>query len=71
MSSEEKTRPIEQLSISPTNSDSDLDSPSWHHDALRQTAQRYEGGHERPIGWSTAKGELRKLAERTSLLDHS
>ena len=63
MSSEEKPRSIEQLSISLTNSDSDLESPSWHHDALRQTAQRYEGGHEQPIDWPTGKGELRKLAE--------
>ncbi len=61
MSSEEKPRPVVQLSVSLTNSDSDIESPSWHHDALRQTAQRYEGGHEQPIDWPTAKGELRKL----------
>lgn len=63
MSSEEKPRPIEQLSVSLTNSDSDLESPPRHHGVLRQTAQRYEGGHEQPIDWPTAKGELRKLAE--------
>lgn len=62
MFSEEKPRPIEQLSVSLTNSDSDLESPSWHRDALRQTALRYEGGHAQPIDWPTAKGELRKLA---------
>lgn len=63
MSSEEKPRHNEQPWQSLTNSDSVLESPSWHHDTLRQTAQRYESGHEQPIDWPTAKGELRKLAE--------
>jgi hypothetical protein len=64
MSSEdEKPRPIEQLCVSLTNSESDPESPSWHYDALRQTAQRYEGGQEHPVDWQTAKRELRKRAQ--------
>jgi hypothetical protein len=63
MSSEEKRRPIEQLCVSLANSESGPESPSWHYDALRQTAQRYEGGQEHPVDWQTAKRELRKRAQ--------
>ncbi len=63
MPSEEKHRPIEQPCVSVTNSESGLESPSWHYDAPCNTAQRYEGGQERPVDWQIAKRELRKRAQ--------
>src|SRR5208282_5728452 len=38
-------------------------SPTWHEEALRETAARYDAGNEPPIDWDAAKRELRKRAE--------
>ena len=62
MSSEDKPRPIEQTWPCLTNSESGPESPSWHRDALQQTAQHFRDGQERPVDWQTAKRELRKRA---------
>lgn len=63
MSSEEKPQPIEQEWVCLTNSESGPESPSWHYDVLRQTAQRYESGQEHPVDWQIAKRELHKRAQ--------
>jgi hypothetical protein len=44
--------------MQPPPETSDLESPAWHGDVLRETEQRYEGGLERPVDWATAKREL-------------
>ena len=62
MSSEKKPDRTNCHEVSLTNSESDPESPLWHYDALRQTAERYEGGQEHPVDWQTAKRELRKRA---------
>jgi hypothetical protein len=64
MSRDEKLRAMEELWESLTqDGDSDYESPRWHEDALRETAERYEAGQEQPIDWEAAKRELRKRAE--------
>ena len=63
MSRDEKLRAMEELWESLSQDSGQLPSPSWHEDALRETATRYDAGQEQPIDWSTAKRELRKRAE--------
>jgi hypothetical protein len=63
MSWEEKLRAMEELWESLSEDESQLDSPPWHADTLRETAERYAAGQEQPIDWSAAKCELRKRAE--------
>jgi hypothetical protein len=40
-----------------------LESPSWHEEALRETAARHDEGKEQPVDWDAAKRELRNRAE--------
>jgi hypothetical protein len=63
MSWDEKLRTMEELWASLTQSESRLESPLWHRDALEETAARYESGQEQPVDWAAAKCELRKRAE--------
>jgi hypothetical protein len=63
MSWDEKLRAMEELWASLTQDESRLESPSWHKDALQETAARYETGQEQPVEWDAAKRELRKRAE--------
>ncbi|HEY0684897.1 MAG TPA: addiction module protein [Steroidobacter sp.] len=60
MSWQEKLRAMEELWESLSKEASRLESPAWHGDALRETEQRYEDGHEAPVDWSIAKQELRE-----------
>lgn len=60
MSSEKKPVRLNSHEVSVTNSESEPESPSWHYDALRQTAQRYECGQEQAVDWRTAKRDLRR-----------
>jgi hypothetical protein len=62
MSWDEKLRTMEELWESLSADEARLDSPSWHEEALRETAARRDAGHEEPIEWSAAKRELRKRA---------
>lgn len=59
MSLEEKLRAMEELWESLSTEGSQLASPAWHGDALRETEQRYDAGQEQPIEWTAAKRELR------------
>lgn len=63
MSWDEKLQAMEELWESLTHDESHLESPPWHQDAPRQTAERYEAGQEQPVDWAAAKRELRKRAE--------
>jgi hypothetical protein len=63
MTWDEKLRTMEELWASLAQDESRLESPSWHRDALEETAARYEAGQEKPVEWAAAKLELRKRAE--------
>jgi Putative addiction module component len=63
MSWDEKLRTMEELWQSLSREEPRLESPSWHEQALRETAARYDTDKEPPIEWATAKLELRKRAE--------
>jgi hypothetical protein len=63
MSRDGKLRVIKELWQSLTEDAARLESPPWHRDALRETAERYSAGQEQPIDWSAAKRELRKRAD--------
>ena len=60
MSWEEKLRTMEELWESLSGEGSQLESPAWHGDALRETEQRYDAGREQPLDWAIAKQELRE-----------
>lgn len=59
MSLEDKLRAMEELWESLSGEGTQLKSPAWHGDALRDTEQRYEAGQEQPVDWAVAKQELR------------
>lgn len=60
MSLEDKLRAMEELWESLSAEGTQLKSPAWHGDALRDTEQRYEAGQEQPVDWAVAKQELRE-----------
>lgn len=60
MSWEEKLRAMEELWESLSREPSQLESPAWHGDVLRETERRYAAGQEKPIDWAIAKQELRE-----------
>ena len=63
MSADEKLRLMEALWESLSRLETQLESPPWHEEALRETAARHDAGEEQPIDWDTAKRELRNRAE--------
>jgi hypothetical protein len=63
MTWDEKLRTMEELWASLSREDSRLESPSWHEDALKETAARYKAGQEQPLEWAEAKRQLRKRSE--------
>ena len=60
---EEKLRKMEELWDSLSREEVSLEWPSWHEDALKETAARYESGQEQPLDWAEAKRQLRKRVE--------
>jgi hypothetical protein len=63
MSLDEQLRAMEELWESLSREEARLESPTWHKDALRETAAGHDAGKEQPIDWDAAKRELRKRAE--------
>jgi Putative addiction module component len=63
MSCDEKLRATEELWESLSRQEAQVESPSWHNEALRDTVARHDAGKEQPIDWGAAKRELRKRAE--------
>jgi hypothetical protein len=51
---------MEQLWKSLGSEESCLESPSWHEEALKEAAARYEAGQEHPVEWADAKRQLRR-----------
>lgn len=59
MSREEKLQAMETLWLDLSQDETNIESPSWHGAALKDTEQRATSGLETPIPWSNAKQELR------------
>jgi hypothetical protein len=56
----EKLRLMETLWEDLSRDEAELESPAWHADALRETAERVTRGEEKFLDWEQAKTELRK-----------
>ena len=63
MSRSEKLQTMETLWADLSRDDTSVESPSWHHDVLKETEQRVASGLEQPIDWTNAKQDLRKRFE--------
>ena len=50
---------MEMLWAELSRDEADLESPSWHADALRETAERRARGEEAVLDWEQAKAKLR------------
>jgi hypothetical protein len=56
----EKLKLMEILWADLSRDEAELESPAWHADALRETAERVARGEEKVLDWEQAKAELRK-----------
>ena len=63
MSREEKLQAMETIWAELSRSESEVESPAWHQEALRDTEARVAEGRERIADWEKAKAELRKRFE--------
>jgi hypothetical protein len=63
MSRTEKLQAMEAIWADLSKSETDLESPAWHNDVLKETEARVAAGRERIADWETAKRELRKRFE--------
>lgn len=62
MSREEKLKAMHALWEDLARDEDAVESPEWHHDALRETEKRVRSGAEQVRNWDEAKAELRKRA---------
>lgn len=56
---QEKLKLLELLWAELSRDEADLESPAWHADALRETAERRARGEETAMDWDQAKATLR------------
>jgi Putative addiction module component len=56
----EKLRLMEALWADLSRDEAEVESPAWHADALRETAERVARGEEESLSWDQAKAKLRK-----------
>jgi hypothetical protein len=56
----EKVKLMEILWADLSRDELEVESPAWHADALRETAERVARGEEKVLSWEQAKAELRK-----------
>jgi hypothetical protein len=56
----EKLRLMEALWADLSRDEAEVESPAWHADALRETAERVARGEEKVLDWEQAKTKLRK-----------
>ncbi|MCH8528056.1 MAG: addiction module protein [Kiritimatiellae bacterium] len=63
MSRTEKLQVMETLWAALSVPDSEMESPAWHADALRETEDRASRGEERMVDWDVAKRALRNRFE--------
>jgi hypothetical protein len=55
----EKLKLMEILWAELSRDEAELESPAWHADALRETAERRARGEETALDWEQAKAKLR------------
>jgi len=60
MPRQEKVKLMEVLWADLSQDEAELESPTWHADALRETADRVARGEEKVLNWEQAKAGLRK-----------
>ena len=63
MSRTEKLQTMEAIWADLSKAETDVESPAWHNDVLKETEARVTAGQERIADWETAKRELRKRFE--------
>ena len=63
MSRTEKLQAMEVIWAALSVPDSELESPAWHAEALKETEDRVARGEDRIVDWEIAKRELRKRFE--------
>ena len=56
---QEKLKLMEILWAELSRDEAELESPAWHADALRETAERRALGEEAVLDWEEAKAKLR------------
>jgi hypothetical protein len=56
---QEKLKLMEMLWADLSRDEAELESPAWHADALRETAERRPRGEETVLDWEQAKAQLR------------
>jgi hypothetical protein len=56
----EKLRLMEALWADLSRDETEVESPAWHADVLRETSERLARGEENFLDWEQAKIELRK-----------
>lgn len=60
MSREEKLRIMEELWVDLSRDESQVESPAWHGDVLRERAEMVKSGKEVLMDWEDAKKKLRE-----------
>jgi hypothetical protein len=63
MSRTEKLQVMEAIWADLSVPDTEVESPAWHANALRETEDRIARGEERIVDWESAKQELRNRFE--------
>ena len=56
----EKLKLMETLWADLSRDEAEVESPAWHADALRETAERVARGEEKILDWEQTKAELRQ-----------
>jgi hypothetical protein len=56
---QEKLKLMEMLWAELSRDEAELESPAWHADALRETAESRARGEEAMLDWEQAKAKLR------------
>jgi len=56
---QEKLKLMELLWVELSRDEAELESPTWHADALLETAERRAHGEETLLDWEQAKEKLR------------
>jgi hypothetical protein len=56
---QEKLKLMEMLWVELTRDEAELESPTWHADALREASERRTHGKETLLDWEQAKAKLR------------
>jgi Putative addiction module component len=60
MSVAEKLRAMEAIWADLSRDETQLESPAWHGDVLRDRDERVKSGNESFMDWETAKKQLRE-----------